>query len=144
MSAATADMVSQYTGPGARTFRQYLDVGCAQTNEGTLNIPLSDEESATLKVETIKKPHFEGVSNLNWTDGNAWTDADADEIGVSYAIRGLDRQTMGNCPGGGHGTLVVEYTLVPRPRAEGAQASPAQTQMQRSLGNLHRAIKPKK
>jgi hypothetical protein len=144
MSAAAADMVSQYTGPGQRTFRQYLDVGCAQTNQGSLNIPLSDEESQTLKIDKVLKPHFEGASNLNWTDANAWVDADGDQLGASYALRGLDRQTMGNCPGGGHGTLVVEYTLVPRPGAENAQTAPAQTQMQRSLGKMQRAIKSKK
>jgi hypothetical protein len=136
MPASAVGMLMEYVGPGSRSFRQYLDVGCAETNQGSVNIPLSDRESKTLKVDSVAKPHFEGVSNLNWKDANAWVDADADEIGASYAIRGLDRQAMGNCPGGGHATLVVDYQLVPRPGAENAQTAPAQTQRQRSLEKL--------
>jgi hypothetical protein len=109
-----ANVLSEYTSPGPRTFRQYLDVGCTATNQGELRIPLSEDERKTLKITSVAKPHFEGVANLNWYEADAKPDSDGDEILVSYRMRGLDRQLLGSCPGGGHGTLVVEYKLVPR------------------------------
>jgi hypothetical protein len=142
--ADAAGVLNESMGPGARTFRQYLDVGCAETNQGSLNIPLSDEESKTLKVDSVAKAHFEGVSNLNWTDAKAWADADGDQIGASYRIRGLDRQAMGNCPGGGHATLVVEYQLVPLPVTADTQAAPANMPLRRSIEKVQRAFEKSK
>jgi hypothetical protein len=111
---SAASMLSQYVAPGPRQFRQYMDVGCAETNQGTLPILLSAQERNTLRVASVAKPHFEGISNLNWEDANAKPDGNGDSIAVTYAIRGLDRQFLGNCPGGGHATLVVDYQLASR------------------------------
>jgi len=120
---AVANILSQYSGPGPRTFRQYLDVGCAETNQGILPIRLSEEEQNTLRVVSVTKPHFEGVSNLNWGNAEQPTIApDGNSISVPYAIRGLDRQFLGNCPGGGHATLVVVYQLAPRNPEQQTQA----------------------
>ena len=108
----TAAVLSQYLKNAPRTFRQYVDVGCGETNQATLQIPLTDDESKNLKLAGQPSAHFEGVSNLNW-DNIDKIDVAANVINVTYSIRGLDRQLFGNCPGGGHATVVVEYQLTP-------------------------------
>lgn len=127
-SQAAANILIQYSGPGPRTFRQYLDVGCAETNQGRLVIRLSEEEQKILRIASVKKPDFEGVSNLNWDNAEQPIVApDGNSISLPYAIRGLDRQYLGNCPGGGHATLVVVYQLASR-NAEQQTQTPIQEQ----------------
>lgn len=115
-------VLRQFASPGQRTFRQYLDVGCAETNQGSLPISLSDEERKSFKIAGAPKPHFEGISNLNWANADQPViDSEGDSMTVNYSIRGLDREFLGNCPGGGHATLVVDYQLAPRAQQEQQQ-----------------------
>jgi len=124
--AAAHGLISLGAAPGLpeqpalspRVFRQYADVGCGETNQGEFHIPLSDEDSKTLKMAGNPTPHFEGISNLKWEKIDKVQLVDDKTIQVTYSLRGLDRQFLGNCPGGGHATVVVEYQLAPRDIAQ--------------------------
>ena len=127
-SVGTNPGPNQGLGGGLRVFRQYTDVGCGATNQATLQVQLTDEERKTLKIAMNPTAHFEGVSNLNWKNIDKIQLVGDDLIQVAYSIRGLDRQFLGNCPGGGHATVVVDYQVVPRDATTAQPQSQAQQQ----------------
>jgi len=114
--------------PMARFFRQYLDVGCGEANSGTVSVPLP-QPGGPLAMSIVGQPaaHFEGMSNIKDAKADS-PKVVADAISVPYTIHGLDRGVLGDCPGGGHATLVVDYQLAPQTATSDAQSTPAKMQ----------------
>jgi hypothetical protein len=119
MKSDTADCLIIPSAEGAtvaaRTsaYRQYLDVDCARTNENNLHIPIDTTLMGQYKVSSATAA-IQDTSNLKSGSGANVTAVQPDGVDVQYVIVGLDRQAFGNCPGGGHGTLVVQFQLVPK------------------------------
>lgn len=99
--------------PKTSYFRQYLEVGCGDTSSSSLNIPLSSEDQTNYQVAEVKA-YFESISNLKAETQQSSVNADHESVTVTYSITGLDRQFLGNCPGGGHATLVIASQLQPK------------------------------
>jgi hypothetical protein len=93
-------------------FRQYLDVDCERVNQNTLTVPIDSALSSQFKVQSAVAG-IEDTSNLKGSSATI-KGTDSNSATVTYSIVGLDRQLFGNCPGGGHGTLVVRFQLVPK------------------------------
>lgn len=89
---------------GVKTFREYRDVGCEETRSGevTANLHLEPGERILQVIPTI-----ENVHNLkDWSV--ALVNHNDETATVKYSVKGLDRTFLGlNCPGGGHGDVVV-------------------------------------
>jgi hypothetical protein len=98
--------------PRISDFRQYLDVDCSRVNSNSLRIAIDSSLSSQFKVQSATAT-IQDSSNLKEARANV-VQTDPDAAIVSYSIEGLDRQLFGNCPGGGHGTLVVRFQLVPK------------------------------
>lgn len=97
--------------PRVSEWRQYLDVDCSHTNySGGLVVPV-DTVFSTQYVVQAATAQFESLSNVKDAEV-AVLDTQANGATVRYALTGLDREFLGNCPGGGHGTLVVRFHLV--------------------------------
>src|SRR5579863_954032 len=123
--AAVNPAVAAVELPKISFFRQYVEVGCGATTSNSLTLPLSSEDQAKYQMAD-PKAYLEGISNLKSHSETATVAADHESAVVSYSIVGLDRQLFGNCPGGGHATLVVESHL--QPKANVAQPAPAPAQ----------------
>jgi hypothetical protein len=101
--------------PRVSEWRQYLDVDCARTNtnaNGGLFVPVDNALTAqyTVQSATAQIVDASNIKDIQATVVNIQPNGAT----VRYAMSGLDRQFLGNCPGGGHGTLVVRFQLVPK------------------------------
>jgi hypothetical protein len=112
--SAIAEPVPVISPPQPRTseFRQYLDVDCSRVNSNSLRVAIDSGLSTQFKVQSATAT-IQDSSNLKEVRANVLR-TDPDAAFVEYSISGLDRQVFGNCPGGGHGTLVVTFQLVPK------------------------------
>lgn len=91
-------------------YRQYLDVDCGQQNgQGGVFVQIDTNLRAQFVVDSASAS-IQDTSNLKAAQARV-EETRADGAVVQYTIVGLDRQLFGNCPGGGHGTLVVEFQL---------------------------------
>lgn len=75
-------------------------------------MPIDSNLSAQFKVQSATAT-IQDSSNLKEVRADV-VRTEPDAAVVQYSIAGLDRQVFGNCPGGGHGTLVVRFQLVPK------------------------------
>lgn len=99
--------------PRTYEFRQYEAVDCqAQNTNGAFPVQLDSVLSAEYLVESATAT-VQNQSNLKFSEAHVVSVSELGAI-VSYQLIGLDRQFLGNCPGGGHGTLVVNFQLKPR------------------------------
>lgn len=98
--------------PTPPPYRQYLDVGCgAITNSPPDGQKISlDSNYADKFVIRSASAQFVDTSNLKAMVAEVIR-VDPDGALVKYSIVGRDRELFGNCPGGGHGTLVVTFQL---------------------------------
>ena len=91
---------------------QYFEVGCGDDKTGVLEVPLPGAISANQSVRDVSAT-LANIDNLK-----AWSVrvlGHTDHSGtVEYRLVGLDRQFLGNCPGGGHGSVVTSFTLGPK------------------------------
>jgi hypothetical protein len=102
--------------PRASTYRQYLDVDCERVNSSSsLRVPIDSTLAAQFKVESATA-EIQDTSNLKRATAKV-IGVDPSSAIIEFAIAGLDRRLFGNCPGGGHGTLVVQFQLVPKSQA---------------------------
>jgi hypothetical protein len=99
--------------PRISEYRQYLDVDCARTNSNpNLFVPIDSSLSAQYTVQSAMAS-IQDSSNIKDVNVNVVGTQPNGAI-VQYGFNGLDRQLFGNCPGGGHGTLVVRFQLIPK------------------------------
>jgi hypothetical protein len=88
---------------------QYFEVGCGEVKKDVLIVPVPIPLQGQQKVQNVSASLVNidnlktwSVSVLNYTDEIAR---------VEYRLVGLDRQLFGNCPGGGHGTVVTNFVI---------------------------------
>jgi hypothetical protein len=99
--------------PKISEFRQYMDVDCGRVNANPeLRVAIDSGLAAQFKVQSATAA-IQDSSNLKEVHADVLR-TEPDAAFVKYAITGLDRQFLGNCPGGGHGTLVVRFQLAPK------------------------------
>jgi hypothetical protein len=90
----------------------YYEVGCGQTNSGILDVPVPATMQEIQKVQSVSA----SLVNTDNLKSQSVSIVHFDNTGakVKYVLEGLDRQMFGNCPGGGHGTLVTNFVIGPR------------------------------
>jgi|HubBroStandDraft_6_1064221.scaffolds.fasta_scaffold35516_3 hypothetical protein len=94
-------------------FRQYLDVDCQRTNSNPgLFVPIDSGLSAQYTVQAATAT-IDDAANIKDVQVKVLS-VQPNGATVQYGFNGLDRQLFGNCPGGGHGTLVVRFQLIPK------------------------------
>jgi hypothetical protein len=99
--------------PKSSEYRQYLDVGCESQNSASgMFVQIDTNLRNQFEVDTATAS-IQDTSNLKVAQAMVQAKK-PDGVLVQYAIVGLDRQVFGNCPGGGHGTLVVQFQLKPK------------------------------
>lgn len=112
-AVAEAAPIATAEQPKTSDFSQYLDVDCQRVNSNpALWVPLDSSLSAKFKVQSAAAV-VQDSSNLKEAHAGV-VETRPDGAVVQYSLVGLDRQLFGNCPGGGHGTLVVRFQLVPK------------------------------
>jgi hypothetical protein len=91
---------------------RYFDVDCERVNSGVIEVAapgIDPNRQAVKSVEAtlanIDNLKTWSVKVLNATDRSA---------SVQYQLVGLDRQFLGNCPGGGHGSVVTNFVIGPK------------------------------
>lgn len=90
---------------------QYFDVGCGEEKAGVLRVPVPAQLQSNQKVVSVSAT-LANIDNLkSWNVTVAEHDDNA--ATVRYSLIGLDRQLFGNCPGGGHGSVVTNFVLGP-------------------------------
>jgi hypothetical protein len=91
---------------------QYFDVGCGEEKAGVLHVPVPAQMQSNQKVVNVSAT-LANIDNLK-----SWsvivTGHDESAADVHYSLIGLDRQLFGNCPGGGHGSVVTSFVLGPK------------------------------
>ncbi len=93
-----------------RTWQLYQDVGCEQSR--------SADETATTNLDPAYKEQilqvqaqFVNISNLSGYKADV-VNFSGDSALVHTNITGLPRTALGNCPGGGHATLLVTFSIL--------------------------------
>jgi pimeloyl-ACP methyl ester carboxylesterase len=87
-----------------------LNVDCNRTNAGRLQASVALDPKFDEKVLSVSA-RFEGADNIKDQSGPTVEGAPGPTVAVSYGFNGLDRNFVGNCPGGGHATVVVIFTV---------------------------------
>lgn len=101
------------TQPKVSEFRQYLDVDCNRVNASSeLRVAIDSGLASQFRVQSATAT-IQDSSNLKEAQADVLR-TEPEAAFVRYSITGLDRQFLGNCPGGGHGTLVVRFQLAPK------------------------------
>jgi hypothetical protein len=54
---------------------------------------------------------YDSTDNIKQPTGPTVQGAPASVVNVSYGFNGQDKDFLGNCPGGGHATVVVTFTV---------------------------------
>ena len=91
----------------------YFDVGCNEANRQDRAVPLSDDLKKIYRIASARA-YFTSTSNVE--SSNASAIVQGDSVLVRSFLQGMPKEGpfQLNCPGGGHGTLVVHMELVPR------------------------------
>jgi Alpha/beta hydrolase family len=87
-----------------------LNVDCNRTNSGTLqaSVALDPKYEEHVIAVTAK---YDSADNIKQPAGPTVQGGPASVVSVSYGFNGQDRDFVGNCPGGGHATVVVTFTI---------------------------------
>lgn len=87
-----------------------LNVDCNPTNSGTLQASVALDPKYEEKVIAVTAK-FADTDNIKSPTGPTVSGGPASVVNVTYGFNGLDRDFIGNCPGGGHATVVVTFTV---------------------------------
>jgi pimeloyl-ACP methyl ester carboxylesterase len=87
-----------------------LNVDCNRTNSGTLQASVALDPKYEEKVIAVTA-HFADTDNIKNPTGPTVSGGPASVVNVTYGFNGLDRNFVGDCPGGGHATVVVTFTV---------------------------------
>lgn len=91
----------------------YFDVGCGEVNSNTLQVPLPINLKPGQKLDRTEASLVDR-SNLKAGSSVQVLAQSANGATIKYTLIGLDRQLFGNCPGGGHGTVVTSFIVIGR------------------------------
>jgi hypothetical protein len=86
-----------------------LTVGCNQTNSARIQASVQLDPNFGEKVVSVSA-RFERTDNIKDATGPVVEDAPSSSVVVRYGFNGLDAGLLG-CPGGGHATIVVAFTV---------------------------------
>jgi hypothetical protein len=89
---------------------QYFEVGCGEVKTGTLEIPVPSAMASNQRIQDISAT-IANISNLKTSSARVVSNTDR-SAKVEYHLEGRDRELFGNCPGGGHGSVVTTFTIV--------------------------------
>ena len=87
-----------------------LDVDCNHTNAGTLQASVALDPKYDERVIAVTAK-YDATDNIKQPTGPTVQGGPASVVSVSYGFNGLNREFTGNCPGGGHATVVVTFTI---------------------------------
>jgi hypothetical protein len=87
-----------------------LDVGCNQTNSGTLQAAVALDPQLQEKVVSVTASYAR-TDNIKNPTGPTIVGGPASAVSVTYGFNGQDKDFVGSCPGGGHAFVVVTFTI---------------------------------
>jgi hypothetical protein len=87
-----------------------LNVGCNETKEGRVEASVSLDARLQERVVSVSAS-LRDTNNISNQDGPTVQSAPGPKVVVAYRFEGLKRDFIGNCPGGGHATLVVTFSI---------------------------------
>lgn len=87
-----------------------LNVDCNRTNAGTLQASVALDPKYEEKVIAVTGK-FADTDNIKNPTGPTISGGPASVVNVTYGFNGQDKDFIGNCPGGGHATVVVTFTI---------------------------------
>lgn len=87
-----------------------LNVDCNRTNSGTLQASVALDPKYEEKVVAVTAK-FADTDNIKSPSGPTVSGGPASVVNVTYGFNGQDKDFVGNCPGGGHATVVVTFTI---------------------------------
>jgi Alpha/beta hydrolase family len=90
-----------------------LNVDCNRTNSGTLQASVALDPKYEERVIAVTAK-YDGADNIKQPTGPTVLGAPGSVVNVSYGFNGQDKEWTGNCPGGGHATVVVTFTVARR------------------------------
>ena len=79
-------------------------------NTNTLQVPLPTNLKPGQKLDRAEASLVD-TSNLKAGSSAEVLAQSANGAIIKYTLIGLDRQLLGNCPGGGHGTVVTSFVV---------------------------------
>ncbi len=91
---------------------QYFEVGCNNEKMGTLEVPTPSAISGTQMIQSVSAT-LANIDNLKEWSVRVLGHTERSAT-VEYRLVGLDRQFLGNCPGGGHGSVVTSFVIGPK------------------------------
>jgi hypothetical protein len=91
------------------TVKQYVSVDCGRVAAGTIPIQLSKQVSEGEEV-VATNAQLRGEDNLKASSLELLSH-NGPQATVRYQLVGLDKQWTGNCPGGGHATIEVNFII---------------------------------
>ncbi len=97
------------TGTTTRRWTSYQQVDCNKTNSKTLTAFVSLDAASNEKIVTATAS-LENTANIQGVTGPTLGTISGNTVPVSYGFNGLDK-VLGNCPGGGHATVVVTFVV---------------------------------
>ena len=87
-----------------------LNVGCNRTNSGRVEASVALDPRLEEKVISVTASLRDTI-NIKDQTGPTIEGPPGPKVVVKYGFNGLDTDLIGNCPGGGHATLVVTFTI---------------------------------
>jgi Caspase domain len=87
-----------------------LQVDCNRTNSGKIQVSIPLESAFNEKVVGVSA-HYDRLDHVKNLTGPTVEGGPAQSVVVSYGFNGEDRNFLGNCPGGGHATIVVTFQV---------------------------------
>ena len=87
-----------------------LNVDCNRTNSGRVQAGVSLDSSLNEKVIGATA-HYEQTDKVKDLTGPTVEGVPGPTAIINYGFNGLDRNIVGDCPGGGHATIVVTFQV---------------------------------
>jgi len=87
-----------------------LQVDCNRTNSARLQAAIPLDPNFSEVVQSVSA-RLENTNNIKDVTGPKIEGPIGPSVVVSYGFNGLDRNFVGNCPGGGHATVVVDFAV---------------------------------
>ncbi|HZQ25196.1 MAG TPA: alpha/beta hydrolase [Terriglobales bacterium] len=93
-----------------RKWSAYQQVDCNRTNSQTLTASITLDPQHEEKVISASAS-LEGADNIQGVTGPTLGAVSGNTVPVTYGFNGKDKDMLGNCPGGGHATVVVTFVV---------------------------------
>jgi hypothetical protein len=105
-----------------RTWQLYQDVGCEESRSADVTATTNLDPAYKEQVLQVQA-QFVNISNLSGYKADV-VNFSGNSALVHTNITGLPRAALGNCPGGGHATLLVTFSILQQVFKRPASISP--------------------